>query len=155
MVNFIIALPVFFGVAVALGVPLTGWVLLVPLVLLVQVIFSVGIGLILATLNVYYRDTQIIMEVLMLAWFFVTPIIWDARAVPETRMLFGIELPLRRLVYILNPMASIIASYRDTMYWGVRPALDFFGRSALTAVVILVIGYVIFHHFSPSFAEEL
>lgn len=154
-VNFLISLPVFFAVAIALGVRLTPWALLAPVVLLVQVIFSIGIGLILATLNVYYRDTQIIMEVLMLAWFFVTPILWDARTIPETKVLLGIAWPIQRLVYILNPMASIIASYRDTLYWGTQPALDFFLRSTATAVVILIVGYLVFHRFSSSFAEEL
>ena len=155
MINFVIALPVFFATAWILGVRLTPWALLAPLVLLVQVIFSVGIGLILATLNVFYRDTQIIMEVLMLAWFFVTPVIWDARVLPEVYAFMGIALPIRRLVYILNPMASIIASYRDTLYWGTQPALDFFLRSAATAVIILIVGYLLFHRFSSQFAEEL
>jgi ABC-type polysaccharide/polyol phosphate export permease len=155
MINFLIALPVFFGMALAFGVRLTPWALFMPVVLLVQVIFSVGIGLILATLNVYYRDTQIIMEVVMLAWFFVTPILWDARTIPETKVLFGIGWPIQRLVYILNPMASIVASYRDTLYWGAQPALDFFVRSTLTAIVILVLGYAVFRRFSSSFAEEL
>ncbi len=155
MINFVIALPVFFGMALAFGVRLTPWALFMPVVLLVQVIFSVGIGLILATLNVYYRDTQIIMEVLMLAWFFVTPILWDARTIPETKMLFGITWPVQRLVYWLNPMASIVASYRDTLYWGTQPALDFFARSTMTAIIILVLGYAVFHRFSPWFAEEL
>jgi len=121
----------------------------------VQVIFSIGIGLILATLNVFYRDTQIIMEVLMLAWFFVTPVIWDARVLPEVHAFMGMALPIRRLVYILNPMASIIASYRDTLYWGTQPALDFFLRSAATAVIILIVGYLLFHRFSSLFAEEI
>jgi len=154
-VNFLISLPVFFAVALVLGIHFTPWVLLVPVVLLVQIIFTVGIGLILATLNVYYRDTQIIMEVLMLAWFFITPIFWDQSIMPESKVILGLALPIRRLVYYLNPMASIIASYRDTMFYGARPALDFFLRSAATAVVILVLGYVIFHRFSSSFAEEL
>jgi lipopolysaccharide transport system permease protein len=155
VINFVLALPVFFVTAWILGVRLTPWVLLVPVVLLVQVIFSVGVGLILATLNVYYRDTQIIMEVLMLAWFFVTPIFWDARVLPETYLWLGITLPVQRLVYILNPMASIIASYRDTLYWGTQPALDFFARSAVTAVIILIVGYLVFHRSSSMFAEEL
>jgi lipopolysaccharide transport system permease protein len=155
MVNFLIALPVFFGMALVFGVRLTPWVLFMPVVLLVQVIFSIGIGLILATLNVYYRDTQIIMEVLMLAWFFVTPILWDARTIPATKVLFGISWPVQRLVYWLNPMASIIASYRDTLYWGAQPAMDFFARSTMTAIIILVLGYMVFHRFSSSFAEEL
>ena len=127
MVNFLIALPVFFAVALALGVQLTPWVLLVPVVLLVQVIFSIGIGLILATLNVYYRDTQIIMEVLMLAWFFVTPIFWDARDhAGDQTCCWALPGRSSDSSTILNPMASIIASYRDTLYWGAQPALDFF-----------------------------
>ena len=154
-INFLISLPVFFAMVLALGVRLTPWVLLMPVVLIVQVIFSVGIGLILATLNVYYRDTQIIMEVLMLAWFFLTPVIWDVGTLPPTKELLGIEWPIQRLAYILNPMASIIETYRRTMFWGTQPALDFFLRTAATALVILVIGYLVFHRFSPSFAEEL
>lgn len=154
-VNFLISLPVFFAVAMALGVWPTTWVLFVPVILLVQVIFSVGIGLILATLNVYYRDTQIIMEVLMLAWFFLTPVIWDVNTLPQTKILLGISWPIQRLVYWLNPMASIIASYRVTMYSGAQPALDFFLRSTVTALIILVLGYLVFHRFSPFFAEEL
>ena len=155
MINFVIALPVFFATAWILGVRLTPWVLLLPLVLLVQVIFSVGIGLILATLNVFYRDTQIIMEVLMLAWFFITPVFWDQGILPLTKEVLGVSLPVRSLVYWLNPMASIIASYRDTMYWGRQPALDFFVRSAATAIIIMIVGYVVFHKYSPAFAEEL
>jgi len=155
MINFLIALPVFFGVALVLGVRLTPWALLMPVVLMVQVIFSIGIGLILATLNVYYRDTQIIMEVLMLAWFFLTPVFWDVRTLPATIGWLGVVWPVQRLVYILNPMASIVASYRDTLYWGTQPALDFFVRSAVTALIILIVGYLIFHRFSSSFAEEL
>jgi lipopolysaccharide transport system permease protein len=155
VVNYVISLPVFFAVAIVSGVHFTPWIFLLPVILLVQVIFSVGIGLLLATLNVYYRDTQIIMEVLMLAWFFMTPIFWDPRNLPQTKIVLGMALPIQRLVYILNPMASLIASYRDAMYWGAQPALDFFLRSAATAVIILIVGYLVFHRFSTAFAEEL
>ncbi len=155
MINFLIALPVLFGVALISGVHLTAWLLLVPVVVFVQVIFSIGIGLILATLNVYYRDTQIIMEVVMLAWFFMTPVFWDVRDLPATASVLGLHLPVQRLALVLNPMASIINSYRDAMYWGWVPALDFLARTAVTAVLVLIVGYVIFHRFSASFAEEL
>ena len=155
MVNFLIALPVFFAVALVLNVRLTSWALLVPAVLLIQVTFSIGIGLLLATLNVYYRDTQIIMEVLMLAWFFLTPVIWDPKDLPATKVIFGIAWPVERMIYWLNPMASIIESYRRIMYWGQQPAMDFVVRSAVTSVIILVIGYAVFHRYSSFFAEEL
>lgn len=161
MVNFLIALPVFFGLALLLGLHLSPWLALLPLVLLTQVIFSIGIGLILSTLNVFYRDTQIIMEVVMLAWFFLTPVFWDAQTlVPASKVVWGVNLPLQRLFYILNPMASIINAYRDILYRAAlpgsafRPGLDFLGRTATTAVIFLVLGYIIFHRYSGVFGEE-
>jgi len=158
MINFVIALPVFFVLGWLSGVPLTGQVGLViwlPVVLLVQVIFTVGIGLILSTVNVFYRDTQIIMEVIMLAWFFLTPIVYPIEAVPQTAQFLGLTLDLRRLVPIFNPMASIISSYRDVLYYGRFIGPDFFLRTVVTAVVILLIGYAVFDRYARRFAEEV
>jgi ABC-type polysaccharide/polyol phosphate export permease len=158
MINFVIALPVFFGLAWLSGLPLSGRIELtiwLPVVLLVQVVFTVGIGFVLSTLNVFYRDTQIIMEVVMLAWFFLTPIIYPIETVPETATLLGATLDLRRLVFILNPMASIIASYRDVLYFGRFIGPDFFARTVVTAIAVLVIGYAVFARFARRFAEEV
>ena len=158
MINFVIGLPVFFVLAWLSGVPLSGQVWLIawlPVVLLVQAIFTVGVGLILSTVNVFYRDTQIIMEVIMLAWFFLTPIVYPIETVPETAALFGVALDLRRLLFILNQMASIISSYRDVLYWGRTIGPDFFLRTVVTALVVLVIGYAVFDRYARRFAEEV
>lgn len=158
MLNFVIALPVFFALAWLSGVPLSGRVELIvwlPVVLLVQLVFTVGVGLILSTVNVFYRDTQIIMEVVMLAWFFVTPIFYTIETVPQTAHLLGATLDLRRLLFILNPMASIISSYRDVLYWGRYIGPDFFLRTAVTAVGVLVVGYAVFDRWARRFAEEV
>jgi ABC-type polysaccharide/polyol phosphate export permease len=126
---------------------------------LVQLTFTLGISLILATVNVFYRDTQIVMEVVLLAWFFMTPVFYAITQVaPNGARVFGVFLEsydVQRLMRILNPMASIIASYRDVIYWGAEPGLDFFVRTAVTAVIFLVIGYLIFRRFCPIFAEEV
>jgi lipopolysaccharide transport system permease protein len=162
MINFVIALPVFFGLVLASGLRLSPWLALLPVVLATQVIFSIGIGLILATLNVFYRDTQIIMEVVMLAWFFLTPVFWDAQTlVPESKVLWGINLPLQRLFYILNPMASIINAYRDILYRvalpgsAFQPGFYFLSRTIVTSLAFLVVGYVVFHRYSGVFGEEV
>jgi lipopolysaccharide transport system permease protein len=161
MVNFLIALPVFFVLALLFGLRLSPWLALLPLVLITQVMFSIGIGLILATLNVFYRDTQIIMEVVMLAWFFLTPIFWDVAILPGSKVVGGITLPIQRLVYILNPMASIVNAYRDILYRGgiygasFRPALDFLSRTLVTALVCMLVGYAVFHRYSHTFGEEV
>ncbi len=162
MVNFLIALPVLFALVLLFGLRLSPWLILLPVVLITQVIFTIGIGFILSTLNVFYRDTQIIMEVVMLAWFFLTPVFWDAETlVPPTRTVWGIILPLRRLFYIVNPMASIINAYRDILYraalpeMGFSPGLDFLSRTIITALAFLGIGYIIFCYYSRVFGEEV
>jgi lipopolysaccharide transport system permease protein len=159
LVNYLLALPVYFVLALALGRSLTGWVLFLPAVILVQLTFTLGISFILTTANVFYRDTQIVMEVVLLAWFFLTPVFYPIMQVaPQGVRIGGLILSsfdAQRWLRILNPMASIIASYRDVLYWGVRPGLDFFVRTAATAFIFLVVGYFIFLRFSPVFGEEI
>jgi ABC-type polysaccharide/polyol phosphate export permease len=155
LVNFSIALIVLFGMIFVFGIPLTIWALYLPVVILIQIIFTLGVGLFLATVNVFYRDTQQIMDVLMLAWFFVTPIFYPIDILPRNYELLGFNLDVRRMAYILNPMASLISTYRDILYKGAPPGLDFLARTAVTAGVTLIIGWVIFNRNSWRFAEEL
>lgn len=155
LVNFLIALIVLFGMILIFRIPLTIWLLYLPVIILIQLIFTLGIGFFLATLNVFYRDTQQIMDVLMLAWFFMTPIFYPIDILPRSYNLFGFALDVWRLVYILNPMASLIANYRVILYSGAPPALDFLVRTAVTAGVVFLVGWFVFNRYSWRFAEEL
>ncbi len=155
LVNFLITIPLLIILSLLLGVQLTPWILMLPLVIVVQMIFSLGVTLLLAAFNVFYRDVQQILSVVMLAWFFLTPIVWDANVLPASKVVFGIDLPIQRLVYILNPMASIIATYRDLIYYGRSIGWDFFLRTIVTSLLILAIGYAVFHHLHDRFAEEV
>lgn len=155
LVNFVIALPVLFGLALFSGAPITKWVLLLPIPILVQTIFTVGICLFLATLNVFYRDTQIIMGVLMMAWFFVTPIFYPITQIPLEAEILGITFNAQLWLRRLNPMASIVASYQDLLYHGAPTSLDFMLRTAATALIVLVAGYLLFLRYSSRFGEEV
>jgi ABC-type polysaccharide/polyol phosphate export permease len=155
LVNFLIALPLFFGLALLLGARLTWYVLLLPLTLLIQLVFTVGLSLILATLNVFYRDTRIILGVIMLAWFFLTPVFYPINSVPKEAALLGINFDAQLWLRRLNPMASIVASYRDLLYWGAPTGLDFLFRTAITALVFLVAGYLLFMRYRSRFGEEV
>lgn len=160
-VNFLLSFIVLFVLLLAFRVPITIWLAYLPLIMLVQVAFTTGIALILATLNVFYRDTGVIMEVIMQAWFFLTPVFYPITLLPEWREVWGVAVPIRRLTYILNPMASIIASYRSVLYGFTNgsppapPALDFFSRTILTSLVFLLVGYCLFARYSRRFAEEV
>lgn len=155
LVNFFLALIVLFGMMALSPIKLTLWILYLPLLILIQIAFSAGIALLLSTVNVFYRDTQHIMEVLMLGWFFVTPIFWDHRILPETAVFLGVDWPVRRLTFILNPMASLISAYRDILYFGRKIGPDFLSRTIVTAVVFLVVGYWVFMRHSKVFGEEV
>ncbi len=155
LVNFALALLVLFGMMVALRAPFTPWILLLPLVVLVQLIFTLGWAFFLSTATVFYRDVPMVMDVVMLAWFFLTPIFYPMSILPQSREIFGMMVDVQRLAYILNPMASLVASYRVILYDGAPPAWDFFLRTAVTAMAFLLGGYLFFARLSRNIAEEV
>jgi ABC-type polysaccharide/polyol phosphate export permease len=155
LINFIIALPVFFGLALVSGAEISPWALLLPIPILVQVVFALGMCLILSTLNVFYRDTRIILSVVMQAWFFLTPVFYPITQIGREKTVLGVTFDAQLWLRRLNPMASVVASYRDLLYWGTYTGLDFLLRTAVTSLIVLAIGYLIFLRYSPRFGEEV
>ncbi len=162
LVNFLLALPVLMIILYLSGIPPTAHALWLPVIILIQAAFTVGIVLVLSTANVFYRDTSVILDVVLLAWFFLTPIIYDVEKLRETILHFGsFSISAERLTYIINPMASLIANYRVILYGSLavqypgEPALNFLARTAVTAALMLVFGYWIFTRHSGRFGEEV
>ena len=145
-VNFLFTLPVLIGFLFLFQIGL-GWsLLLLPVVLATQIIFLAGFSLLFSTLNVFYRDTGIIMESLMLAWFFLTPVFYLPQDLfPEWQ----------RLLYVVNPVASVLASYRDVFYSSAPPDPLFLIRSGAQALLFLVVGLLVFERYADRFVEEL
>ena len=155
LVNFLLALLVLFAALIITRTRLSPYIWLLPVVIFIQTCFVLGVAFFVSTLNVFYRDTGMIMEVLLQAWFFLTPIFYPIETLPPNLEVMGLTLDVRRLMYILNPMASLIASYRDLLYWGYRTNIDFFLRTAVTSILVLLIGYWFFLRYSRRFGEEL
>jgi ABC-type polysaccharide/polyol phosphate export permease len=155
LINFLLALIVLFGMIFVFQVRLTGSILVLPVVIIAQVLFTLGLVFFLSTANVFYRDTQHIMQVVMQAWFFLTPIFYPIDIIPESATILGISVNLQLWVRRLNPMASLVASYRDILFKGRVPGLDFLLRTVVTCIVVFVIGYLIFSRYSRVFGEEV
>ena len=155
LANFLLALVVLFTMLFAFRVKLTVWALLLPLVIFTQLLFTLGLGFALSAANVFYRDTAMIVDVVMQAWFFLTPIFYPIDILPKHRVVLGLDLNIHRLAYILNPMASLVATYRVILYHGASPAADFFLRTFVTSLLVLIIGYLLFVRYSQVFAEEI
>lgn len=151
LVNFLLTLVVLFGFIIAYRIPFTTTMLWLPAIVLVQLMLTLGIALIVSSVNVFYRDVSVLLEVGVTAWFFLTPIFYQLERIPNLQVL---GLDVWRWVYILNPMASIITDYRYTLLYDLPPIKHTafaLGEAAFT----LAIGYWLFRTLSPKFSEEL
>ena len=155
LINFLIALLLVIPVLLFFNITLTPWILLLPIVILIQYIFTLGIGFLVATANVFYRDIQMIVDVILLAGFFLTPIFYPLDTLPRSYYFLGVEWDIWRLMYYLNPMASIIANYRVITLDSSAPALDFLIRTFATALLCLGLGLIIFYQYKSRFSEEV
>ncbi len=155
LVNFLLGLSVLMVVLIVVRADFSSWLWLLPFVIAIQTCFTLGVALFLSAINVYYRDTLMIMDVVLLAWFFLTPVVYSINILPPSYEVFDLTINVQRLMYITNPMASLIATYRDLLYWGYRTDLDFFLRTAATAIAVLLIGYRFFVRHSYDFGEKV
>ena len=145
-VNFLLALPALFFLMVWFGVPFTAWVAYLPVLMVIQAILLAGLGLFLSALNVVFRDTGVILEVLLLAWFFLTPIFYD---------ISDLAPDMASWMYRLNPMAAIVGEYRNILYFKLPPYLPGDLRTLATALLILGLGYVFFTRLNRRLGEHL
>jgi lipopolysaccharide transport system permease protein len=144
MVNFLLSIPLLFAAGWIYGIvpsPLA-WVALVPVVFL-QCVFTLGVVLGLAALNVHYRDVQHIVANLLLLWFFLTPIVY-----PETQ----VPLSMRPLFWV-NPMALFTQGYHAVFMLGGWPELETLGMLGAYALASLAVGARIFDGYRDTFPE--
>jgi ABC-2 type transport system permease protein len=110
--------------------------------------FGLGISFVLATANVYFRDTQHFVGILMQIWFYATPILY-----PMT--LVAAHYPSLVVWVRANPIARFMEIFRDTLYNGRWPTLTDSVFVTVVSLVVLVVGYAVFMKFEGRLAEEL
>jgi ABC-type polysaccharide/polyol phosphate export permease len=161
LVNFFFAFAVLVVFLYIFGIGLTIHALWVPVLLLTQLIFTLGLCLLLGSLTVFYRDVLMILEVLLLAWFFLTPVFYSLEMFGPTVTLMGVTFDPAQVMRWINPMASIIDGYR-TVLWGTYGSAGPVGMNAayllrtfVTSVIVLVVGYAVFVRLNPLFGEKL
>jgi ABC-2 type transport system permease protein len=117
-----------------LGVPLRPTVFLCWVPILYTFIFSVGFGMVLAAVNVFFKDIGHLYGVLITAWNFLTPVIYSVEAVPaEVQRIFA-----------FNPMYYYVSYFRDVMMYNTIPDLRLNLICIAFSVSFLIIGLVVF-----------
>lgn len=143
LLDFVVAYGMLFILFIIYSVPLypIGWISL-PLILAIQVTLTMGLGLIGAALNVFYRDIRHIIALGIQLMFYATPIVYPIDLVP----------PHWRMVYFLNPMAGLIEAYRSVILSGTLPG-SYLLLSALVSLVVFLLGYWFFRRVEHQFAD--
>lgn len=142
LVDFCIASVILFVMMLFYGFSLHLTILLVPLVLLIQIIFTAGVGFIFSMANLFFRDIKYVFQVIIPLWMFVTPVLYQ---IPEKF----------RWLYRINPMAPIIPSYRLLILEGSLPSPSGLVSSALVSLGIFIIGILWFRKMAYLFAENI
>lgn len=150
LVNFLLSLAVFIPLALLLGARFGPWTLALPLVIGVQLLLVAGLGLLLAALNVFYRDTELVLDVGLTAWFFLTPLFYELELLPN--QVLGVDV--WRFVYTLNPMATLVTDYRYILLYQ-YPVIRHTLVPAVLGVVLFLVGWYLFRRAAPAFSEEI
>jgi lipopolysaccharide transport system permease protein len=123
-------------------VPVTVW--LVPLVFLLQLAFTTGLVLFLSALNVFFRDVQFVLQVVVMILMFASNVVVPVDGATGTAA----------RVFALNPIVSYLDAYRCLVFLGEVPTLQSLVPGIAGAVIALAAGTAYFRRVSPRFAEE-
>jgi lipopolysaccharide transport system permease protein len=150
VVNFLISLVVFVVIELIFHRALGPSVVLIPIVVLATLAMTTGIGLIVASLTVYFRDLEHLLQLALSAIFYLSPIIYplDVRVLPPESSQY---LPYLRL----NPFSWYLETYHSILYWGTWPDAGEFTLVMVSAAFILVAGYAWFSAMRARLPEEL
>lgn len=143
MLDFAIAMGVFVILALYFRLPLFSfaWIYL-PVILAIQVMLTLGLGLMGAALNVFYRDIKHLLALGLQIWLYASPVIYPVSVVPEQL----------QSLYFLNPMAGIIQSYREVLLNGKSPA-PYLILAGVVSLGIMLVGYWFFKRVEFQFAD--
>jgi len=144
--DFLISSVIFTGMCFFYNAaPQTAGVVLIPFLLLMVILVSMGCGLWLSALNVEYRDFQYVIPFLIQIWMFATPVIYPATLIPEKY----------RWLLALNPMCGIIEAFRATAIGHQQIKWELLGISLLISFLILLSGVFYFKKVERSFADVI
>ncbi len=144
-VNFLLGLLIMLPVFIMFKFKILPFLILLPFVIMLHFAFTVGLGLLLSCINVFFRDINNILEVVLMFWFWVTPVFYSVEMIPARF----------QWIYRLNPMVSYVTLYRDILFEAKFPRFDLIINAIGLAGFLLVIGYSVFIKFESAFLKRV
>ncbi len=145
LLNFTIIFGLFTGFLVISG-SFPGWVFLAIFpVLLVQILFAIGLGIVLGVLNVFFRDVGQFFAIFIQFWFWFTPVVYPVAALPDNV----------RGWLVWNPMAPLVQAYQDILVHQHWPNWESMIPVTILALILCVFGMRLFRKRAGEMVDEL
>ncbi len=142
--DFIVSIIIYLAVIFFTGaLQFSNLVLYLPAVIALQILFTVGLGLLVATLSVYYRDVPKLVQLAGTIMFFFTPVFYPLTSVPA----------VYQWLLKLNPMTHIIGFYHKILYYNQGPDKTDVIIMIITFTSLCLLGFITFYNFKHKFAE--
>ena len=119
--------------------------LFLPIIMFFEYLLALGIAFVISAATVYFRDLEQIISVVMMAWIYVTPIMYTIDYVPEQY----------RFLVVLNPMTPIVEVYHQILYYRMVPTTNYLLLDGTTGCLVFVAGFFLFAVLERNFAEEM
>lgn len=156
----VVANAVIAAAMLVIALPLSIWLspgslwplVLLPAFLLLTLALTLGLGLLLSALNVYFRDTEHIITALGVPWFFLTPIFYTYSTLPEAAAQNQLVVDV---LHWGNPISPFVICVQDTLFFGVWPFWGDALYACVAAVVAVVGGWIAFRRLEGEMAVEL
>ena len=145
IVDFAVGSTVLIALMVYYQIVPTMAVLALPVVFVVHAMFTLGISLLLAMGNLFYRDVKYLFEIILTVWMFLTAVLYPVDQVGG----------IAGRIMALNPMTPILDGYRDVLLRGRLPDPATFLIATLLSVLVLIGAWIVFHRAEYKFAESV
>jgi ABC-2 type transport system permease protein/lipopolysaccharide transport system permease protein len=116
----------------------------VPVLLVIQVTFTLAVTMLTSVILVYFRDLRHALPIVLQLGLFATPVAYGIEVIPES---------IRTVYCMLNPLAPVIDGYRRTVLWGLPPSWELLGPAAAATAVLLVVAYIVFKRLETGLAD--
>ncbi|GAB2921318.1 ABC transporter permease [Paraburkholderia jirisanensis] len=145
LINFVIIFSLFTVFLIFSGnFPGTPFIAIVPL-LIVQIVFSIGLGITLGVLNVFFRDVGQFMTIFLQFWFWFTPVVYPWHALPERA----------RALIAFNPMADLIMGYQAILVNRAWPDWSVVWPVFVVGLLLCMFGLHLFRRHAAEMVDEL
>lgn len=148
LVTLLLSLIVLALIVVVFGIGLSWYLILLPIPIIIETIICFGLASLFACGNVFYRDVGHIMGIVVMAWMYLTPVLYPLNLIAD-------KAPWASIMIHLNPLTGIITAYQQIILDHKSPDWFWLGYSLLFSLITFLVGFAIFNHYKFQFEEEV